>query len=142
MLLLGALACDTHVGADPARLHIIDRLALDTLDAVARVYTHRDPTFPCVAILDNVAVLAADEKEWKRMPPTRKLAEDAHRLCSEGATQFAQLQVDRLQKAGRGRSELTNECFDLEHVLELAIRLRPTDPLVAELGDKRKTLCP
>jgi hypothetical protein len=133
--LLGA-ACDTRVGADPAQRFLLDRLEVDLAEATHARDARTSPIFPCHAILMTVASFRSAGRE------TRARIEQARTVCRDGSLAFAQAQVTRLEAARKAREDLVEECFDVEHALEILERLDAADPAVAALAGKRKTLCP
>jgi hypothetical protein len=141
-----AAACDTRVGADPARIFLLDRLRIDRVEAEAAIATRQNPSFPCAAIVTTIASFIDDKGEYQRVAPgTRAELDSARKLCSDGAYRYAVMQVAKLDAARREREDLVEECFDLEHALDLLARPvlgRARDPAVLALAARRKALCP
>jgi hypothetical protein len=133
-------ACDTRVGADPARVFLLDRLRVDRAQA-ERAAAHLDnPSFPCASMIATAASFA---KEWEKLAPaTRAELEGARRLCFDAALVYGLTRAARLEHARRARTELVEECFDLERALDILVLVHPIDPIVSGLTSRRKLLCP
>jgi hypothetical protein len=146
LLALLASACDTKVGADPMRVFLLDRLRIDRIELEAAIATGQNPSFPCTAIAATITSFTDTKGEWQRLAPaTRAELESARKLCADGAYGYALVQVAKLDAARREREDLVEECFDLEHALDLLMRPvlgRAKDPAVAALAARRKALCP
>jgi len=128
--------CDTVVGADPAQRFLLARLETDMAEAQKALEAHASLSFPCHAILATVASFKNAGVD------TREKIERAKLICHDGSLGYARVQVARLEAARRAREDLIDECFDLEHALEILDSLNPNDPTAGPLAAKRKTLCP
>jgi hypothetical protein len=129
-------ACDTRVGADPAQRFLLERLETDIAAAEQAKSEHRSPSFPCRAILATIDSL----KNVSSGARERMAA--GHAVCRAGALAFAQAQVQRLESARKAREDLVEECFDLEHSLEILTALDKNDAAIGPLLAKRRALCP
>jgi hypothetical protein len=140
LLVLLAAACDTRVGADPARVFVLDRLRLDRAQA-ERAAAHLDnPSFPCTAILATVATFTP---EWERIAPaTRAELDGARGLCRAASLTYGLTRVARLEAAHRTHTTLVEECFDLERALGVLATSGPADRLLAGLSARKRSLCP
>ncbi len=135
-----AAACDTRVGADPARVFLLDRVRVDRADAERAAAGFASPSFPCAAILATTASFA---KDWERLAPgTRAELEGARRLCYAATLTFGLTRIAKLEAVRRGRDDLVEECSDLEHGIAMLVAMRPTDKAVAGMAGRRKVLCP
>src|SRR5262249_23109250 len=115
---------------------LLDRLEIDTQAAQKAADAHMSPIFPCRAILATVASFKSAG------PDTLARIKHAKLICHDGAVDFARAQIAKLEAARRAREDLVEECFDLEHALEILVALNKNDPLLPPLVAKRKQLCP
>jgi hypothetical protein len=135
-VLAGSAGCDTRFEADPAQRFLLDRLEVDMAEARRARDAHTDPSFPCRAILVTVPSFKNAGRE------TRGKLESAKAICRDGAQRFAEAQVTKLEAARRATKGLVEECFNLEHALDVLVTLAPDGPSTATLASQRKALCP
>jgi hypothetical protein len=136
VLVTSSVGCDQRVGANPAQRYLLDRLDADMAEAKKAMEAGRSVSFPCHAIVATIPSFKNAGED------TRHKLEDARSICREGALAFARLQIAKLEGARRAREDLVEECFDLEHALDVLLALGATDPAVTPLSAKNKQLCP
>ena len=137
LLALAATAgCDPRVGANPAQVYLLDRLDADMAEAKKAKDAGQNVSFPCHAILATIPSFKNAGEQ------TRQKLGEARTICHEGALAFAKLQVLKLETARRAREDLVEECFDLDHAIDILQALGESDPAVPPLAAKNKQLCP
>jgi hypothetical protein len=128
--------CDPRVGANPAQAYLLDRLDADMAEAKAAKDAGRNVSFPCHAILATIPSFKNAGEQ------TRQKLEEARTICHDGALAYAKAQVAKLEAARRAREDLIEECFDLDHALDILVALGSSDAAVPPLATKNKQLCP
>jgi hypothetical protein len=134
---LGAVSgCDQRVGANAAQAYLLDRLDADMAEAKKAKDAGENVSFPCHAILATIPSFKNAGEQ------TRQKLDDARATCHDGALAFAKAQVAKLEAARKVREDLVEECFDLDHALDILQALGQNDPAVPALATKNKQLCP
>ena len=119
------LACETHVGQDPAVIWSVGRLKEDAREAE----TARDPTFACTAVRDASI-------ELKDKTAAAREVKDATATCRKVVLAFAEA---RLAAAAKVKGPAVDDCLDSDRALALLGALGG-DPTA--LVKRRKGLCP